>query len=103
MVFLLVDSSIPPQTADLEYATWLGSKGVPFSIVFTKADKRKKRSSSKSQNMTGFKRALLEQQGFAAVPPYVVTSAEKGEGKQELLALIASLRVLFERQAAADR
>lgn len=99
MVFLLVDSSIPPQDIDLEYAVWLASKSVPFSIVFTKADKRKKGQPKYKENITAFKRGLIEQHGFTAVPPTVVTSASAGQGKQELLSLIASLRVLYEKQA----
>lgn len=103
MVLLLIDSSIPPQAIDLEYAQWLGSKGVPFSIVFTKADKRKKGGSKKQANVTAFKRALLQQCGFKGVPPCLLTSASNGDGKQELLAFVAGLRVLFEQQAAAAR
>lgn len=101
MVLLLVDSSIPPQDVDLEYAAWLASKSVPFSIVFTKADKRKKGQPKHRENIAAFKKALIQQYGFTAVPPSVVTSASAGLGKQELLSLIASLRVLFEKQATA--
>jgi GTP-binding protein len=95
MVFLLVDASIPPQQADVEYASWLASAGVPFSIVFTKADKRKKGAPRAGENVAAFKRALLGG-GFPFVPPSVVTSAASGGGKTELLALIASLRVMWE-------
>ncbi|WIA09569.1 hypothetical protein OEZ85_008961 [Tetradesmus obliquus] len=101
MVLLLIDSSIPPQAIDLEYAQWLGAKGVPFCIVFTKADKRKKGGSKKQANVTAFKRALLQQCGFTAVPPCISTSASSGDGKQELLAFVAGLRVLFEQQGGA--
>jgi hypothetical protein len=48
-----------------------------------------------------FKRTLLQQCGFTAVPPCISTSASSGDGKQELLAFIAGLRVLFEQQGAA--
>lgn len=98
MVLLLVDCSIPPQDVDLEYAAWLGQQGLPFSIVFTKADKRKKGQPKHSLNVAAFKQALLEQQGFQLVPPSVVTSASSGAGKQELLNFIASLRVMYEQQ-----
>ena len=87
----------------MEYATWLASKSVPFSIIFTKADKRKKGQPKHQENIVAFKRALMEQHGFTAVPPSVVTSASTGLGKQELLGLIASLRVLFEKQAKAGK
>lgn len=43
-VFLLVDSSIPPQQLDLDVANWFGESQIPFSIVFTKMDKKKKAS-----------------------------------------------------------
>eukprot|EP00879_Flechtneria_rotunda_P007654 GHRR01008026.1.p1 GENE.GHRR01008026.1~~GHRR01008026.1.p1 ORF type:complete len:294 (+),score=74.87 GHRR01008026.1:358-1239(+) len=98
MVLLLVDSSIPPQTVDLEYAAWLGKKGVPFSMVFTKMDKKKKGLPKKDENITAFKHALLQHYGFTAVPPSLITSSASGAGKQELLSFIASLRVLFEQQ-----
>ena len=38
-LFLLIDSRHEPQKIDLEFMEWLGENGVPFSIVFTKADK----------------------------------------------------------------
>jgi len=95
MVLLLVDSSIPPQAVDLDYAAGLAQAGVPFSIVFTKADKRKKGGPRWSDNARAFKRALVEDRGFPLLPPTVVTSAAVGEGKQELLAFIASLRLMW--------
>ncbi|KAF8073164.1 GTP-binding protein [Scenedesmus sp. PABB004] len=94
MVLLLVDSSIPPQDVDLRYAAWLGGRGVPFALVFTKADKRKKGGPKAGANVLAFKRALLDGHGFAAVPPTLVTSAASGGGKGELIAFIASLRGL---------
>ena len=96
MAFLLVDASIPPQAADLDYAQWLASAGVPFSLVFTKADKRKKGGKRARDNADAFRRALVEAKGLPLVPPSVLTSASTGAGKQELLALIASLRVMWE-------
>lgn len=82
----------------MEYAGWLGQAGLPFSIVFTKADKRKKGQPKHQVNITAFKRALLQQQGFTLLPPSLVTSASAGMGKQELLNYVASLRVMFEQQ-----
>jgi GTP-binding protein len=98
MVLLLVDCSIPPQVVDLDYAGWLGQQGLPFCIVFTKADKRKKGQPKYGANIGAFKQALLETQGFSIVPPCLVTSASSGMGKQELLQFVASLRVMFEQQ-----
>lgn len=99
MVLLLVDGSIPPQSVDLDYASWLASNGVPFSVVFTKVDKRKKGGPRCEENVVAFKRALMEDRGFPLVPPSLVTSAATGDGKVELLAFIASLRNMWQRAA----
>ena len=40
-LFVLIDSRLEPQKIDLEFMEWLGENGIPFSIVFTKADKLK--------------------------------------------------------------
>ena len=37
-LFLLIDSRLEPQKIDLEFMEWLGENGIPFSIIFTKAD-----------------------------------------------------------------
>jgi GTP-binding protein len=103
MVLLLVDASVPPQAVDLDYAAWLASAGVPFSVVFTKADKRKKGAPRCAENIREFKRALIEGRGFPLVPPCVVTSAATGGGKQELMAFVASLRVMWEAAGKADK
>lgn len=96
MVFLLIDSSVPPQKVDLDYASQLADTGIAFSIIFTKVDKRKKQATTNQRNMKDFKRALLAR-GFEYLPPSVVTSAENGTGKGQLLSLIASLREAFEK------
>ena len=97
MVMQLVDSSIPPQKTDLEYSYWLADNEVPFTLVFTKADKRKKGQPKQAVNMIAYKRALVEDMGFSVVPPCLLTSAESGAGKKELLNYISSLRVVFEQ------
>ena len=53
-VFVLVDASIPVQAADLECLAWLVDARVPFAIVFTKIDKRKKRCPRPEENMAAF-------------------------------------------------
>jgi GTP-binding protein len=85
-VFLLIDASIPPQKADIEFANWLGGKGIPFSITFTKTDKAKLGEVSK--NIKSFKAKLLEH--WEELPEMFITSAEKGTGKKEVLAYITS-------------
>ena len=97
-VLLLVDASIPPTRIDLECANWLGDAEVPFTVVFTKADKRKKGAGDAGGNMEAFKRELLKD--WAYLPPCVVTSAAQGVGKNQLLSLLAQLRDLANRQRA---
>ena len=52
-VFVLVDSSIEPQRIDLDCVDWLGEHQIPFTIVFTKADKRKKAKKGKAAGRKG--------------------------------------------------
>lgn len=92
-VFLLIDSRIPPQTLDLEFANWLGERQIPFVIVFTKIDDKK----YKPQNIEVFKKAML--QTWEALPDMLRTSAEKRLGKEELLDYIAKINKQFK---AAD-
>ncbi|GLC37836.1 hypothetical protein PLESTB_001481600 [Pleodorina starrii] len=97
MVFMLVDASIPPQKIDVEYANWLTDNEVPFTLVFTKADKRRKGvpASAKDSHVTAFKRALLRDLAF--LPPSILTSAAKGLGRGEMLNFMAGLRIAFEK------
>lgn len=53
-MLLLIDSSVPAQSIDLGCAEWLWQHHVPFSLVFTKADKRKKRCPSAEENIKSF-------------------------------------------------
>ncbi|GAX79991.1 hypothetical protein CEUSTIGMA_g7431.t1 [Chlamydomonas eustigma] len=91
MVFLLIDSTISPQKVDLDYARWLSDNKVPFCLVFTKTDRRKKGMSNKLTNMVEFKRELLKD--FEFLPPSIATSSENGTGKGQLLHLIGGLRI----------
>jgi ribosome biogenesis GTP-binding protein YsxC/EngB len=98
-VLLLVDGSIPPQAIDLEVADWLGEHSVPFSVIFTKVDKRKKLHPGKrvdpTDNVRAFQGALAA--GWRELPPSVMTSAATGAGRQDVLNHIAALRN-FHRQ-----
>ncbi|MFB5946165.1 ribosome biogenesis GTP-binding protein YihA/YsxC [Albibacterium profundi] len=80
-IFVLVDSRHEPQKLDLEFCTWLGENGIPFLLVFTKADKQSTLKST--QNIEKFKKALLN--WFEEVPPVFLTSSETQEGCEELL------------------
>lgn len=86
-LFVLVDSRLEPQKIDLEFIEWLGENGIPFAIVFTKADKQ---SVGKTKaNVTRYLETLRQQ--WEELPPYFVTSSEKKTGRQELLDYIAEI------------
>lgn len=83
-LFVLIDSRHEPQKIDLEFMEWLGENGVPFAIVFTKADKLS--GGKLKTNMDAYKNRLLEQ--WEELPPIFATSSEKRTGREELLAYI---------------
>lgn len=84
-LFVLIDSRLNPQKIDLEFMQWLGENEVPFSIVFTKADKLGK--GRLSENMAVYKQTLLET--WEELPPVFCTSSETGIGRDELLSFIS--------------
>ena len=84
LLFLLIDSRHAPQKIDLEFIEWLGENGVPFAIVFTKADKLTR--SQLHANIEAYKASLLEQ--WEELPPVFVTSSEHAVGRTELLQYI---------------
>ena len=86
-LFVLIDCRHEPQKNDLEFIEFLGSNGVPFSIVFTKADKLSK--SRLAANVQAYKSKLQEE--WEELPPIFVTSSESGLGKEELLEYIDSI------------
>lgn len=79
--FVLVDSRIEPQASDIGFMEWLGENGVPFCIVFTKADKLSK--TQVNLNVGNYKKRLLED--WEELPPIFVTSSEKQMGRDEVL------------------
>lgn len=84
-VLVLVDSRHEPQKLDLEFMEYLGISEVPFAIVFTKMDKLGRQK--QMQNVEAYKQHLLE--SWEELPPIFATSAESGEGCEELLNYIA--------------
>ena len=80
-VFLLVDVRLEPQKIDLEFIQWLGDSSIPFAIVFTKADKLS--AMKVSQQVETYKKVLLET--WEELPPVFITSAEKKQGRDEVL------------------
>ncbi len=86
-LFVLVDSRHEAQKIDLEFMEWLGENGVPFAIVFTKADKQG--SDRLFLNVNAYKEKLLET--WEELPPIFITSSEKRQGREELLNYIDNI------------
>jgi GTP-binding protein len=80
-LFVLIDSNIPPQKIDLEFIQWLGEHGVPFSIIFTKTDKKSK--SEVGKNIAKFNQVLTET--WEELPQQFMASAVKKTGRDEIL------------------
>lgn len=93
-VFLLIDSRIPPQAIDLDFITFLGSNGIPFSIVFTKIDKGKQREVE--ANIAVYKKRLLE--SWEELPTIIKTSSVTHYGKDHILTVIEQINPLFEQK-----
>jgi len=83
-VFVLIDSRHKPQANDIEFVNKLGAWQVPFTLVFTKADKEKPKAVER--NVNAFLDALKAT--WEILPKYFITSAAKKEGKEELLKFI---------------
>ncbi|MBR1682092.1 MAG: YihA family ribosome biogenesis GTP-binding protein [Bacteroidaceae bacterium] len=86
-LFVLIDCRHAPQQIDLEFMQWLGESGIPFSIVFTKADKLSRQALQKS--IDAYLNRLA--QDWDPLPPHFITSAETRQGRDELLAYIDSI------------
>lgn len=86
-VFVLIDARHPPQAADLEFIEALGTEGVPFVLVFTKADKLS--GSRAQQNVVGYLAKL--QETWDELPRHFVTSAEQKTGRDEVLNFITDI------------
>jgi GTP-binding protein len=90
-IFLLIDSRLEPQQIDLDFMQWLGNSGIPFVIVFTKADKQ---SVSKTNILiAAYKKTLLE--SWEELPDSFITSSVEGAGKTEMLSFIEKLNGEF--------
>lgn len=85
-LFVLIDIRHTPQKIDIEFIEWCGEHGIPFSIIFTKADKLKPNAAIK--NVEHYKNELLKT--WDGLPEIYVTSAEKKEGTEEILDFITT-------------
>ncbi len=86
-LFLLIDIRHEPKKNDLEFISFLGENEIPFAFVFTKADKLGK--TKQQENLKAYLASIAEQ--WEELPPYFLTSAYTGQGKEELLDYIYSI------------
>lgn len=83
-LFVLVDSRLEPQKIDLQFIEMLGMNGIPFAVIFTKADKLSKTQREKS--VERYRAALAEQ--WEELPRMFVSSSQHGTGREEILGFI---------------
>ena len=92
-LFVLIDSRLEPQQIDLEFMSFLAEKGVPFVILFTKADKLTK--NQLASNLARYKKKLLD--FWEELPALHITSSEQRLGREEVLRFIEETNTLFEK------
>lgn len=86
-LFVLLDSRLEPKKIDREFMQWLGENGVPFVMVFTKADKLT--VGQRARCVADYRKVMLET--WETTPPAFMTSSESRLGRGELLAYIDEL------------
>lgn len=86
--FVLIDCRHEPQPIDREFMQYLGEKQIPFSIIFTKADKLKPKALER--NIEHYKQELLAG-AWAEIPNYFISSATNSTGKDEILDYIDAI------------
>ncbi|UYQ92036.1 ribosome biogenesis GTP-binding protein YihA/YsxC [Chitinophaga horti] len=90
-IFVLIDSRHTPQQIDIDFVNQLGEWQVPFSLVFTKADKSTQLEVSR--NIKAFLNKLRENWEF--LPAHYVTSTVKRMGRDKILEFVDELNARF--------
>ena len=85
--FVLIDIRHDPMKIDTDFINWLGESSVPFSIIFTKADKPK--GNDLKRNVGAFLAELQEE--WEELPPHFITSSENKRGREEFLNYIGEV------------
>ena len=86
-VFVLIDIRHEQMKIDREFIDWLGESGIPFSVVFTKADKLSK--SKAKQNADKWMHSMLDT--WEQLPPYFITSSADAIGRDDVLDYIETI------------
>lgn len=90
--FVLIDIRHNPQPIDMEFMQWMGEKGIPFSIIFTKADKLKPQAITRQ--VSAYLNYMLEGI-WEEAPQYFITSSSNKIGRDELLAYIEEINSAY--------
>lgn len=90
-VFVLIDARHSPQKIDMEFMQWLGEKGIPFSMIFTKLDKLN--TTEKGKFLKAYQKEMLEV--WEEMPLHFISSAISGAGRDEILGYIEEVNPLF--------
>ncbi len=86
-LFVLIDCRHEPQDIDVEFINWLGESRVPFTIIFTKADKIG--PNALKDKVEAYKEHLL--QTWENLPDMLVSSAVSKMGQEEILDYIEKI------------
>ena len=86
-VFVLIDIRHDAMKVDREFIDWLGISGIPFAIIFTKADKIA--VTKVEQHAKKWLETLKDT--WETLPPYFISSSEKKTGREEILEYIAAI------------
>eukprot|EP01034_Spumella_vulgaris_P006224 gene6224-7930_t len=92
-LFVLLDSRLPLQKIDDEFLAWLGENGIPFCIVYTKADKLGR--VAVQQHVAAIENTLKKT--WESLPQRFTTSSESGMGRDEILAFIEECNANWEK------
>ena len=95
-VFVLIDSRIPPQKIDVDFINFLGTNGVPLSILFTKTDKQKQRETAATVN--SMRRVLATT--WEELPEMILTSSVTKTGRDKVLNRIDEINRLLSDSAS---
>ncbi|KAA3439366.1 ribosome biogenesis GTP-binding protein YihA/YsxC [Rufibacter hautae] len=96
-VFVLIDSRLSPQKADLEFMELLGTMGVPFVLIFTKTDKQS--GTKTDMNIALYMKTL--QETWEELPMYMKSSSSTKEGREEILQFISDVNQRYQEERKA--
>lgn len=97
-LFVLIDVRHEPQKIDMEFLDWCGEHDIPFSIIFTKADKLS--NAAVERNIEAYKNELKLH--WTELPPIFITSSEKPRGRDEILNYIHEINEKIKKECAAE-